>query len=410
MATSNLLNDASQNRIETLPQFKRELEDLLQNIEIYNQFRTIGIQIKTSDFLQTEFNQNSSSPLSFLQHWNHFVTEAHASLSDLTILQNKKDKSDAIEFYDKPSIDQAVKKLSTFLGESYNKYQTGYDVIDKNIGGIESSSVSLITGPSNHAKSLFMINLARSMIENNSFDNEKVESNAFLFVTLEDDSTRLVKRVVPIFGNQEAEIIQHVFTKSSEIFKSQKSKDIIDKNLINQTENFLKDLLIESITTVTYPNCKFIIKHSEENTYSVRDIEKLIDKYKLEGTEIKAVFIDYLDCMVPSAMLHTNFNDYDAHGVIVQEMRAAARRLAIPFITITQNTRSAENLQQEMNNSLIGDSYKKVRFSDYIFMVRLRSDLDILSDAVKKDVVGDDSFDISNVGQINAIPFVKEAA
>jgi hypothetical protein len=42
---------------------------------------------------------------------------------------------------------------------------------------------------------------------------------------------------------------------------------------------------------------------------------------------------------------------------------------------------------QPMNNSLIGDSYKKVRFSDTIIMIRQREDLDLISDIVKKDVI-----------------------
>ena len=40
-----------------------------------------------------------------------------------------------------------------------------------------------------------------------------------------------------------------------------------------------------------------------------------------------------------------------------------------------------------MTNDNIGDSIKKVRYADYIYMVRLRRDLQILTESVKNDII-----------------------
>jgi hypothetical protein len=72
--------------------------------------------------------------------------------------------------------------------------------------------------------------------------------------------------------------------------------------------------------------------------------------------------------------------------MIIQEMRQASRRYGIPIVTITQNNRMAENFSVEMSNNLIGDSIKKIRYSDTIVMIRQREDLDIFSEDVSKDV------------------------
>jgi len=116
--------------------------------------------------------------------------------------------------------------------------------------------------------------------------------------------------------------------------------------------------------------------------------------------------------MIPSNSKYTNYDDYNAHGSIIHEMRLASRVYSIPVVSITQNTRESENVQQALNNNLIGDSYKKVRYSDYIIMVRMRYELDLLSPQVKSDVINEQDGDkqvsmIDMTGQYlgNIVPF-----
>lgn len=83
----------------------------------------------------------------------------------------------------------------------------------------------------------------------------------------------------------------------------------------------------------------------------------------------------------------------------MQELRAGCRRYCIPIVTITQNNRGAENVTQNMSNDLIGDSYRKVQYADYIYMIRNRNDKDLLAPDVKTDVLSDPniSLDLSEI-------------
>ena len=90
-------------------------------------------------------------------------------------------------------------------------------------------------------------------------------------------------------------------------------------------------------------------------------------------------------------------DEYVTQGMIVQEMRQASRKYGIPIVTITQNNRAAENYMVEMSNSLMGDSIKKIRYSDSIIMIRQRSDIDVFDSQVSTDVNIGDDYDIGNV-------------
>lgn len=80
----------------------------------------------------------------------------------------------------------------------------------------------------------------------------------------------------------------------------------------------------------------------------------------------------------------------------MHEMRIASRRYGIPIVTITQNNRTSENVTVGMSNNLVGDSIKKVRYSDNIIMIRQREDLDIFSEQVACDVNENNKVSISD--------------
>ena len=56
-------------------------------------------------------------------------------------------------------------------------------------------------------------------------------------------------------------------------------------------------------------------------------------------------------------------DDYVNQGIVVTELRKLSVNLDIPIITATQNSKASENLSGELNNTLIGDSYRKVKSS-----------------------------------------------
>jgi len=175
-----------------------------------------------------------------------------------------------------------------------------------------------------------------------------------------------------IFGNIDTELVRRLFIKISSLFKNQINTDMNNQSSFSaEVSKILTELINDTIIRVTGKRCRIIIKHCNENTFSPSDATKFIDILKMEGYKVKALFVDYVDVMVPSNSRYSNYNDYDAQGIIIQELRLASRVYSIPVVSITQNTRGSENMSQQMDNSLIGDSYKKVRYSDYVNYERL---------------------------------------
>ena len=71
----------------------------------------------------------------------------------------------------------------------------------------------------------------------------------------------------------------------------------------------------------------------------------------------------------------------------MQELRNLSRIHGIPVISPTQNQRDSEDVTKMQSNKLIGDSYKKIRYSDFIYMMRMREDKNFLSEGVREQVV-----------------------
>jgi len=79
----------------------------------------------------------------------------------------------------------------------------------------------------------------------------------------------------------------------------------------------------------------------------------------------------------------------------MQELRNIARALDIPIITATQNTRNSEDAQ-ELANSQLGDSIKKLRYTDYLYMGRMSTRTFLDSDVVKDVILPNKNVDPSN--------------
>jgi len=124
-----------------------------------------------------------------------------------------------------------------------------------------------------------------------------------------------------------------------------------------------------------------------ENTFSPGDLGRFIDRLKVEGYKTKLIFVDYIDTMSPTTIVFGNKSEYDTQGQIVQELRNLSRIHGIPIISPTQNQRDSEDVTKMQSNKLIGDSYKKIRYSDFIYMMRMREDKNFLSEGVREQVV-----------------------
>jgi len=406
--TLGVLNHISQNPISNNAEFNDSIESICKSIQIFNELMTIDNVLVGIDSICSKSQLEDFPILSLASDYHNVICDAYNSLSSLTSVATQESAADFLTFKDELSVKVAIREISSFLTKSYNHYMTNYSIFDEHVSGLESSSVHIIAGPSNHAKSIFMINLARNIIKYNhdQFD----AGDAIVFITLEDDIHKLLRRIISVFGGYDTVRVKDLFTTLSTYFQNHNQIDKINTGSTDPGINLLQKILTEALVKITGSKVSFIIKHCNENSFSMRDCIQFMDKLKTTGHKVKGLFIDYLDVMKSSASNYDSYkDDYNLHGEILQEMRTAARNFAIPIVTITQNARSSENVQQELSNSVIGDSYKKVRYADYIYMIRQRPDIDIISDQLKQDMKGDPTIlsgfntGISGLGRL--VPF-----
>ena len=400
---TRFLKKIESNQIKDNKQFKITVENILQTIKSYYELHEIRPTLKKIDEL-SESSESSTLPVfNALKDYKNIVIEAYNSLSGIKSLVDDDALSDYFILQGKESLTDIVDETLSYLRSGYSKYKTGYPIIDNNIGGIESNCVTLISGPSNHAKSLFMLNISKNIIQLNKDDFGP--NDAVLFITLEDQIFKFSRRLISIFGNYDNSFITQVFASIHSSFKKQKNTDISRPEDNTRARKVLQELFEKTVVATTDDQVKFVFKHADENTMSCSDIAKFIDMLAMNGTNVKALFIDYLDTLIPSNMMYSAYEDYNSQGVITQEMRNLSKQYSIPIVSITQNSKLSLNMQQEMSNEVMGDSFKKVRYADYILMIRLRSDLELMSEQVKRDVM----FDDQRGGGFASMPAVSES-
>lgn len=181
---SKCIENIQKSRILNDKQFKDCFENIHDTIQLVFEIHQLFETVIKIDTLIEQSEKDNCDLLTLTQEYRNLLLQSYTELSNIKVINKVNDLSDYIIISD----DESVKKLSNnivkYLATGYAFYKTGYELIDGSIGGIESSNVHIICGPSNNAKSLFMINLSWQMICNN-FDNFK-ENDYFLFYTLED--------------------------------------------------------------------------------------------------------------------------------------------------------------------------------------------------------------------------------
>ena len=378
--TQQLIQKAIDEKHENPDDFRRSKEQILLTTQAYYEIYSVSGNIKLLDILTESISKDTVPVFEALRNYKEVIISAYNDLSKLQSLNKEESISDYFILSDNSSAEKFADTLFKYTTTNYGFYKTGYKIFDQTLDGIESSSVHIISAPSNHGKSIFMINLTNTIIRNNLMNFNK--DDAILFLTLEDDIYKLFRRFASISGNYNYNSIKSLFKTSYEISNYENAG-----SYVSNIKNMFKNIIQTSILDATDNKVSLIIKHSNENTFSSGDISRFIDQVKVEGINIKAIIVDYIDVMVPIINKFTSGDDYNAQGLIVQEMRNLSRLYQIPVITATQNRRESENVSTAMSNMQIGDSYKKVRNADFIYMCRMRSDLDIFNSPVKENVL-----------------------
>lgn len=370
LSVQQLIKTVINNKINDSQDFRTKIEDIINKISAYYEVYSIGTGLTAFDNFAKFASQPNISVFEAIKNYKDSVIQLYNDLTKLQTLNKYEKEKDYYMISDKNSIKVLAEDIVKHIKKDYGFFKSGYNLFDKYLTGFESSSVIVISAPSNHGKSLFLSGMARNIIKYNL--NDFKENDTILFLTLEDDKFRLTRRFWSIFGNYKQQSIKKSFRLAFESFKA---LNIIDQetSLDANLKKIYHNVLENSIFKTTQGKVNLIVQHCNENEFSAADLSKFIDRLRVDGINIKIVFLDYIDTMSPSVSRFQNAKDYEIQGQITQELRLLSRYQKIPIITATQNKRESENKNSEMNNSMVGDSYKKVRYSDYIFMCKLHN-------------------------------------
>jgi hypothetical protein len=177
--------------------------------------------------------------------------------------------------------------------------------------------------------------------------------------------------------------LQKNFKILSEYIKNKHPDRINEFNeLVRDTYAYIKE---RSIDRVTNGKVEIFVQDAREkkNEYSVIDIITTIEQLKTLGYNVRAIFIDYIELMSSTKKYE---KEYSEQGQIVIDLRNLANTYMIPVIAATQLNRAAEDSSIELTNQVIGDSYNKAKFSDYVIMIRqIKTDIGIVPNEMEND-------------------------
>ena len=220
------------NKITDANEFKNELDNVTKTIQLYNEVKSIRQTLNKLDYFIYKCQSEDSSAYDVIAEFRRLIIDMQGSISALkTVTKDELDDYIIISRTNGETeqdesvnpVDVITEKLLNFFTSGYTFSKSGYDIIDSTIGGIESNTVHIISGPTNHGKSIFMLNLCRNMALH---CESKSKKNVIVFITLEDDIYRLLRRYFSIFGNYDSSAIRELFIKFSTELKEKKYKDI----------------------------------------------------------------------------------------------------------------------------------------------------------------------------------------
>lgn len=187
LTITNLIKKISDNRLINIDDFKQKLNDVLSKISFAEQIFNIKNSLIELDNIRNDIETDTNlNTVSLLVKYKETVDFAAEELNKLKNINIKESLSNSImvggiEY----NCENIANNLVKYLSSGYAFYKSGYDIIDESIGGIEAANFHLICGPSNNAKSIFMINLLRTMALNNKREFNK-DTDLILYITLED--------------------------------------------------------------------------------------------------------------------------------------------------------------------------------------------------------------------------------
>jgi hypothetical protein len=291
LAAKKLINTAVQNRISTLEVFKENLNNIINIINAYNEIKSISSNLLLYDYLTDSVEQSNSSIFESIKAYRDLVINSYNDLSKLQILNKIDKQADYYAFKDKKATKNLSKLLVDYISDNYNFFRTGYELFDKYVDGLESASIHIISAPSNHGKSIFLINFLRNLIVHNLEEFE--ENDAILLITLEDNIPKVTRRISSIFGNCSHSAIKDLYRESSVRIRQMKKSGSDIRPLQENVANIFSSVLDSAIDNTTQYKATLVVKYCSENTFSPGDLSKFVDQLRVtDNLNTKLIVLD----------------------------------------------------------------------------------------------------------------------
>lgn len=182
--TQSLIKRAIDNKLDSLDSFRKKTDYILRMIGLYYELSHIKSSLVMMGNFEDYASNQDVSIFEVVKSWKDIVINFYNDLSKLQSVNKAEAISDYFVISDKHSSDALAETLFRYVSQEYSFFKTGFTLFDQYIEGFESSSVHLISAPSNHGKSIFLINLCHLMARINR--NDFQPGDAVVFVTLED--------------------------------------------------------------------------------------------------------------------------------------------------------------------------------------------------------------------------------
>ena len=272
LITTKLVQKAIENKLTDDESFRKLTDSVIDIIHAYYEVISVSSTITLLDNLQEAISDNNLTPFEALKNYKDLVITAYNDLSKLQSLSKAESVADHFIISDEDSCDKLASTLVTYISKGFSVFKTGFELLDNTLEGIESSSVHLISAPSNHGKSLMCINMCKRMIETNLSDFDK--KDAILFITTEDDIHKLSRRFISIFGNYKFELIPQLYAKAYDVTRTQQIMGMsVDTNaqLTSSIQKMFNNLLKTSLLKVTQGKVSLVLKHCKIGRASCRE-------------------------------------------------------------------------------------------------------------------------------------------
>jgi RecA/RadA recombinase len=227
---------------------------------------------------------------------------------------------------------------------------TGSNQFDSNFGGLHRKSLSIVAGPSNSGKTMFLTNMAASMLE------MRDQNKNILYVTLEIDEEAIGKRV-------DANLLCTPVKDLGKKLRDNHEGDILAQKFIKIKENQNR-LVIKSMRGGSTPS---------DIAALIRNLWIIPMSGEDKPFKPDVVMVDYLGLLQPT-ITSKNMNSYDKGRNISEELRQIAQDFNLAMVAAAQTNRGS--FGNEVTQDSISDSIAIAQTADLMLTINRNEELD----------------------------------